>query len=1142
MSDFIHLHNHSEYSLLDGACRIDEMIQKAFDFGMPALAITDHGNMFAAVQFYMKAIDAGIKPIIGQECYIAPEDMYVKKTYDSMPAGGYHLILLAKNIEGYRNLLEISSAGYLEGFYYRPRIDKKYLAEHSEGLIALSGCLKGEIPYLIVREQYEQAKTVLREYLDIFGTEDFYLEYQNHGLQEQKTAIIGLHRLATEMGVKTVATNDVHYLNFGDDKIHDILLCIQTGKTLEDEKRMKFNSDQFYFKSPDEMIALFKEYPESIENTMEIMNKCDVTLRLKQPWLPKYPLPDEYTEVNAFLREKAHAGLKEKYPKVTKKLEDRLDYELSVIEEMDYASYFAIVADFTDRARKLGIRVGPGRGSATGSLVSYSLGITDIDPIKYNLLFERFLNPERKNLPDIDIDFSDQRRGEIIDYVKDRYGEYSVTQIITFGTMAARAAIKDVGRVLNQPYSFTDRIAKLIPSVVGITLEQAIQNTPELNEMVKNDEAVEQIINFAKRIEGLPRHASVHAAGVVITPGKLTRYVPLFKTNKDEITTQFDGDTLESIGLLKMDFLGLKTLTIIDNTIDLVEKHKGEKIDIDNIDLKDKKTFQLLSRGDTLGIFQFESEGMKRYLKKLRPDSVDDMIVLNALYRPGPMKMIDEYISRKHGKKGVSYPHPDLEEVLKETFGIFIYQEQVMLAAQKLAGFSLGEADLLRRAMGKKKPKLMMKMRKIFMEGAKKRKIPKEQAKSVYDLMRDFCGYGFNKSHSAAYALLAYQTAYLKSHYPVAFLTANLTSEITNRPEKIYNLIEECQTLGIEVLPPDINKSSDDFTIENGNIRFGLAAIKNLGYTAIHSILESRKQLSKFSNIFEFCENVDLRLVNKKALENLIASGAMDSLNGTRAQLTEAIQDAQDWGSRKQNLDNSNQVSLFGEDVDLGRIMYPELPEVEPWPLNEMLAREKAAVGFYLSGHPLGRYEDEMKAFTNNTTATLNELRGGTIVRIGGTITQVKTITTRKGKAMAFATIEDPKGSVELIIFPDEPYNKFQMFLYKDSMVLMKGEVSYKNSEVAKVIVKEMVPLEEVRDLFCNFLDIRIHIDSVSENDMKLIIKLLKTNKGTKKLRIHAVMPEKTYVGISSEYSSNASWELVRELREILEKENVWIS
>ncbi|MBN1754595.1 DNA polymerase III subunit alpha [bacterium] len=1142
MTNFVHLHNHTEYSLLDGACRIDDMIRKALEYNMPALAITDHGNMFAAVEFYSKCEKEGLKPIIGQECYISPGPMKLKKAIKNAPSGGYHLILLAANLEGYKNLLKISSAGYTDGFYYKPRIDKQYLAEHSQGLIALSGCLKGEIPSFLLRNQYDQAKEVLREYLDFFDRENFYLELQNHGLPEQPPVNEGLLQLSNEMGVKVVATNDVHYLSFGDNKFHDVLLCIQTGKTMKDEKRLKFNSDQFYFKSPAEMNELFEGLPQALENTLEIAGKIDLRLKLGTPMLPEFPLPEGFQDINQYLRHNAMEGLKKKYNPVTPDLEKRLDYEFDVIKRMNFAGYFAIVADFTSKAREKNIRVGPGRGSATGSLVSYCLGITDVDPIRYNLLFERFLNPDRESFPDIDIDFADRQRGAIIDYVKEKYKPENVTQIITFGTMAARAAIKDVGRVLGHPYNFTDQIAKLVPPIVGITIQEALKNSSELKEMMDTDQDVKEIIDYAQKLEGLPRHASVHAAGVLITPGNLTDYVPLFKTNKDEITTQYDKNILEAIGLLKMDFLGLKTLTIIDDTLELIRQNQGKVVDVDNLKLDDRKTFELLSRGETQAVFQFESEGMKKYLKKLKPDNIEDMIVLNALYRPGPMKMIDEYILRKHGQKRITYPHPCLEEVLKETYGIFIYQEQVMLAAQRIAEFTPGEADLMRRAMGKKKFEIMHKMQKDFLARSKVNNIPEKSAKEIFELMEEFCGYGFNKSHSAAYALVAYQTAYLKAHFPVEFLAASLTSEIGGKPEKIFGLLEECSLRGVEVLSPDINKSFANFTVENGKIRFGLAAIKNLGYSAIDSILEARKGIEKFANIFEFCEKVDLRLVNKKALENLIASGALDSMkSGSRAQLTAIIEEAQNWGTKKQENLHSDQISLFEDGSGQSTIVYPDLPDVEPWHLNELLANEKAALGFYFSGHPLGKFEDELKAFTSYTSSELQGLNPNKPVSIGGTITQVKSIITKKGDSMAFANLEDFEGRVELCFFP-AIYDKFQLHVYEDNMVWIQGNISYRGSREPKVVVEKLVPLEDIRASMTSYLDIRIHVDQVRDEDIKLIKKTLLANKGDKPLRIHVVMPEKTYIAVSRKYSSDASFQLVRKLREIIDSENIWLS
>jgi len=1135
MKSFVHLHNHSEYSLLDGAIPVRRLVELALERNMPAVAITDHGAMFGAIEFYEYAIEKGVKPIIGQECYIAPESMTTKHQTQTGPSGGYHLTILAKDYEGYQNLMKISTAGYLEGFYYKPRIDKEFLRRHAKGLIALSGCLKGEIPSLLLANAYEKAKRVLWEYVDIFGKENFFIEVQNHGTEEEKQILHQLIRLSHETGIKAVATNDCHYPEKKDAEAHDILLCIQTGKTVEDRERLRFPTSEFYFKSAEEMYSLFPQNPELLENSLAVAEECNLVIDFSSFHLPHFPLPQGYSDIRDYIRQKVYEGLQRRYKTITAEQKKRVEDELEIIERMGFYGYFAIVADFINYAKRENIPVGPGRGSATGSLVSYSLGITEIDPLKYNLLFERFLTSGRVTLPDIDIDFADYGREKIINYVKDKYGQNSVSQIITFGRMAARAVVKDVGRAFGMPFSYTDRITKLIPAELNITIERALQESGELEKLAKEDYMVEKILKFGMLLEGLPRHASVHAAGVVITPGELVNFTPLYKTNQDEITTQYDKDSVEKIGLLKMDFLGLRTLTIVQDTIERVKDENKDKLQLANLDITDKKTFELMSRGDTVGVFQFESEGMKKYLRKLKPDKLDDLIAMNALYRPGPIKMIDEYIYRKHSNEKLKYPFPEIENILKETYGIIVYQEQVMLIAQAIAGFTLQEADELRRAMGKKKPEIMAKMREKFIEGARKKHKDEKKAEELFDLMEEFSKYGFNKSHSAAYALLAYQTAYLKAHYPLEFLAANLTAE-AGSPSKIAELLDECKRKGIKVLPPDINYSSERFDVEGDCIRFGLGAIKNLGSSAISAILEARKRVGKFENFYQFCGAVDTRRVNKKAIESLIKAGALDSLGG-RSELIAALEDVLEATSRKKQIEGP---SLFGKDESIS--LYKPLPKVEPLPKLTLLAMEKDVLGVYLSGHPLAKYEDELKAFTNCTLDGLSKIKSGSNVKVGGILNDVKKKTTNKNEEMTWGTLTDMTSvNVEVVFFPST-YKKVKNFIENDALIWVSGKLSAEETNKPKIIVEEAYPLEFVRNKMIKKLHIRINVDEISDNEIKEIKECLLRHKGNIPLFLHIVTEQKTLQASSYEYASDGSPELVESLRSILGETEVWIS
>ncbi|MEE8176828.1 MAG: DNA polymerase III subunit alpha, partial [Acidobacteriota bacterium] len=947
----------------DGACQISGLVDRALRQKMPAVAVTDHGNLFGAVSFYKSATTRGLKPILGCEVYVSQQGRFTRHESDRYN----HLVLLCANQQGYRNLVKLVSAGYLEGFYYKPRIDKDLLASHSAGLIALSACLRGEVAEALLAEKMDEARRVAYQFQDIFGKENFFLEIQDQGLDAEKRINPSLVELSQQTDIPLVATNDCHYLSQEDSRAHDVLLCIQTGRTVGDTKRMKFATDQFYMKSYDEMMQVFQELPDAVGRTAEIAARCDLQLEKVEHPFPHFDVPPGET-LDSYFERVAREGFQERRKKLEEKAsrgelrqtlddyEERLEKEIRTIQQMQFPGYFLIVWDFVRYAKEQNIPVGPGRGSAAGSLVSFALGITGIDPLQHNLLFERFLNPERVSLPDIDIDFCMNRRGEVIDYVTKKYGRENVAQIITFGTMAAKAAIKDTARAMEFSYAEADRIAKLVPNVLNITLEQALRQSPALASLVEQDPRVADLMGIARRLEGMVRHASTHAAGVVISPQPLTEMIPLYRSNKEEIVTEYDMNGLETVGLLKMDFLGLTTLTVVDDTLQLIESKRGEKIDLDRLPLDDQATYELFSKGLTSGIFQFESNGMRDILRRYRPSRLEDLTALNALYRPGPLQggMIDDFIQRKHGKKPVPYDLPELQEILSETYGVIVYQEQVMQIANRLAGFSLGQADLLRRAMGKKKHKEMAAQRERFVQGALDNGFPKKKVVRIFDLMEQFAGYGFNKSHSAAYAFLAYITAYLKTHYPVEFMAAVLTSE-TGNTDKLVQYIKECRELNVRLLPPDIQTSSWNFTPAGDSIRFGLGAIKNVGHSAIDSILAARQSLGNFESLYQFCETVDLRLLNKRVLESLIKAGAMDCLKARRSQMFVSVDRAMDSGQKLQRARESGQHDLFGgswkpaSDQEL-------LPDVADWPESKTLSGEKEVLCFYITGNPLQKY------------------------------------------------------------------------------------------------------------------------------------------------------------------------------------------
>jgi DNA polymerase-3 subunit alpha len=1131
-SNFVHLHTHSQYSLLDGACRLDAVIKLAREHKMPALAITDHGNMFGAIEFYKKATSAGIKPIIGTEAYIAGGSRLEKSPSNKYPDGGFHLVLLASNRTGYQNLMKLSSKGFLEGFYHRPRIDKELLRQYSEGLIATSACLKGEVNWLLQRGEVEAAVATARELEEIFGKGNFYLEIQNHGIEAEERNIVMVDAVSRETGIPMVVTNDCHYLRQQDAEAHDCLLCIQTGKSVDDRNRMRYNSDQIYFKSADEMEATFGDFKEAMLNTVEIAERCNLELELGKLKLPVFPLPKQFVDPDVFLRHLCDEGLLKRYDEITEEISKRLEYELGVIKQMGYAGYFLIVKDFCDYAHREHIPVGPGRGSAAGSLVSYALRITNVDPIHFELLFERFLNPDRISMPDIDIDFADRGRDKIIKYVIDKYGEENVCQIITFGTMAARAVVRDVGRVLGVPYSEVDRIAKMVPATPGMTLEVALKQSEELAELRKQDKRVERLLNYAITLEGLARHCSTHAAGVVIAPSALTNYVPLFKGSKDEITTQYDMKMVEEVGLLKMDFLGLKTLTVIDDAIRMAHaNHPEARIDIDNLPLDDPEVFKPFALGNTIGIFQFESNGMRDYLRRLEPESFTDLTVMNALYRPGPLDsgMIDTYIVRKKGTEPVKFQHPTLEEILGKTFGVIVFQEQVLKIANRLAGYSLGRADLLRKAMGKKDASLMAAQKEEFLKGTDKNKIDRKISEDIFNQIETFARYGFNKAHSTCYALVAYQTAWLKRYYPEEFMAALMTSDI-NDSDRIHIFLEECRRMKIKVLPPDVNESQIDFTVVDGRIRFGLKAVKNVGEGPARAIVEARSKGEKFETLADLTGRIEPRTINRRTLESLIAAGACDSLEGNRAQKTSAVEAMLEFG--RAIYQNSGLNDLFtGAGMKVERVP-PKLPDITEWSSSEMLTQEKSILGFYISGHPLDKYRETLSSFSDCTAAGMSEVADGREVTLGGIIVAFKTMVDKKGNLMAFATMEDFSGTVELILFSD-CYAKSSEVVKVDRMVLVTGRVSTREGEAAKLLGSELLALENLTERYKCQLVIKIDTDC-SEKQIQNTLATLEDFRGNVPVLLAARENGSEIYIRSKKYAVNLDFDLLNRLKELL--------
>ena len=1059
---FAHLHVHTEYSLLDGASRVKELIRRTKELGMDSVAITDHGVMYGAVRFYKEAKAQGIHPVIGCEVYLAPGMRQERAEVDGTRY--YHLILLAENETGYRNLVELISLANIEGYYYKPRIDKELLRQYHEGIIALSACVAGEIPQAILRGNNERAEALIAEYVEIFGQDNFFLEIQDHGLPEEKTVNRALRELAKKYDIGLVATNDAHYVHSDDSEFHDILLCVQTGRTINDPDRMRFSGPDYYLKSEEEMAALFADYPDALENTAKIAARCQVDFTFGELQLPFYPLPEHFESDDAYLRALCEERLSSRYADVTDEIRTRLDYELDVIHGMGYASYFLIVWDFINYARGHGVEVGPGRGSAAGSIVAYLLGITNIDPLRYALLFERFLNPERVSMPDIDIDFDDINRGRVISYVKERYGEDHVAQIATFGTMGAKGAIRDVGRVLEMSFSEVSAITKLVPAELNITLERALKESSDFRRLYDEDESVRRVIDLARRIEGLPRNISIHAAGVVIAKEPLASQVPVW-VSEGTLVTEFDKDDVEALGLLKMDFLGLRTLTIIADTVRHVRASHGIDLDVDAIPLVDEKTSQMLCDGDTGAVFQMESAGMTNLVKDLQPKGFVDLIPTVALYRPGPLGsgMVTDFIDGLHGKKEVVYMHPLLEPILKETFGVVLYQEQVMQIVQVLAGFSLGQADLLRRAMGKKKHDLLMAQKEIFLLGCAKNGIEASLANHIFDLLTHFADYGFNKSHSAAYGLLAWQTAYLKAHYPVEFMAGVLTS-IMDKTDKIPVYIQLCRQMGIKILPPDINSSAATFGIEDGAIRFGLAAVRNVGENAIVSMERVRAEGGKFRSLVDFCARVDMRAVNKRALESLIKCGAFDSIGTERNQLLASLDAAMQDAARRQRDVLSGQGGLFGEETMDEVQQIAVSADVPPSTARERLTWEKEATGFYITGHPLDDYCDTLSALLSIGEIPNTVRKDRQLVRIGGILTSTKRFTTKKGDTMLFAELEDFSGKIEVTVFPRVFYAHVSA-LEPDAIIVVEGRVDTTGEE-PKLLAEEIWRMNEYRSSF----------------------------------------------------------------------------
>jgi len=1175
MAEFVHLHLHTEYSLLDGACRVDELLDQAVALKMPAIAVTEHGNLFSSVVFHDHARARGLNPVLGCEVYVAPGD---RRTKSGVPGETQnHLVLLAENNEGYHNLIKLVSAGYTEGFYYKPRIDKELLAQHSKGLIGLSSCLKGEVAEGLTHQQEKKAFDAAAAYRDILGPGNFFLEMQWHGIEEQRTVNTGIPKLARDLGLPMVCTNDVHYLRDSDAHPHDVLLCIGTGKTFNDPKRLRYEAKQFFLKTAEQMADTFKDYPDAVANTVRIAERCNVQLATGINHLPTFAVPPGFT-VDTYFEHMVREGFRDRLPRLKQlasegrlkhtidEYERRLDYELEVIRKTGFQGYLLIVWDFIRYARESGIPVGPGRGSAAASVAAWCLRIADVDPMDFDLLFERFLNPERISMPDIDVDFCERRRGEVIEYVTRKYGRENVAQIITFGTMKAKAVIKDVGRALEWTFAEVDKVAKQIPAALDMTLDKALVENPVLREMEQSDPKVKELFTVARRLEGMTRHASVHAAGVVIAPQAVTEYAPLYKGARDEIVTQWTMKDIERMGLLKMDFLGLSTLTLIDDALNEIKRTEQVELDIDNLPLDDATTFKVFAEAATYGVFQFESSGMRRMLKEARPNRFEDLIALNAMFRPGPMENIPSYCRRKHGQEPVTYPHPLLESVLGETYGVMVYQEQVMQAGQILGGYSLGGADLLRKAMGKKKPEEMAKHRVIFRKGAAEKGITAAIADEVFDLMEKFAGYGFNKAHATAYALLAYRTAYLKAHYPWHFAASLLTIESQNT-EKLAMYLGECRERDIPVLPPDVNQSELRFTVEPGKgVRFGLTAIKNVGEGAVESLLAVRQKQGRITSLHALCEELDLRLANKRVFESLIKAGAFDSLaaadpttagqpsTSIRPRLMAAIDAACEHGTRHQRDLNEGQAQLFGafggdeHHTDSAQLA---LPQAARWTEQEQLAFEKETLGLYWSGHPTDRYAAELRELGARTTAELVELEvrpatnewgpGGrkpmeADTSVGGVIATVRPLKTKKGDRMAVFTLEDAQGGVEVLCFPDT-FQKCGSLVEAGAMVLVRGKLE-KDDDSARILATEISPIETVRERIAREVAIRVK-GPADRNMFQTLGEIFSRHRGDRRVSFDIELPAsptplRVRADVSSQIRVRPSSSLIAEIEQVM--------
>jgi DNA polymerase-3 subunit alpha len=1149
-SNFVHLHLHTDYSLLDGACEIGELTAEAARRGMPAVAVTDHGNLFAAANFYHEATTHGVKPIIGCEMYVAPDN---HKNRGTEAERSNHLVLLCENDEGYRNLMKLVSTGYLDGFYYKPRVDHELLAKHSKGLIALSACLRGEVADALLADKYEQAKSSAYRLRDIFGKGNFFLEVQDQGLEQDVRVNRELVRLSKESGIPLVATNDCHYLTQSDSHAQEVLMCIQTGKTMSDGQRMKFATDQFYFKTAEEMAHVFRELPDAVTRTVAIAERCNVKIQRVNNPFPEFKVPEGHT-ADTYFEKTVREGFQSRAPEIDRlvkenrlrhslsEYEKRLTDEIEMIKMMRFSSYFLIVWDFIHYARAQNVPVGPGRGSAAGSLVSYSLRITDVDPLQYDLLFERFLNPERISMPDIDIDFCMRRRGEVIEYVRQKYGTENVAQIITFGTMAAKAVLKDAGRALDMAYGDVDRLAKFIPLTLNITLEEALKQSPQL-EAARKDEKVKELVEVALRLEGLARHASTHAAGVVISPQPLTEIVPLYKSSKDEITTQYDMNALGRIGLLKMDFLGLTTLTILDDAVGMIKQNRGVNFDLTTLPLDDTETYALFARGETSGIFQFESHGMRDILKRYQPTRIEDLTALNALYRPGPIQggMIDEFLARKHGKKKVTYDLPELEEILSETWGVIVFQEQVMKIANRIAGFTLGEADILRSAMGKKKVDVMAAQREKFLAGCAARKVPSKKAEKLFDLMEEFARYGFPKAHACAYALLAYQTAYLKVHFPVEFMAAMLSSEAGNT-EKVVKYINEARGLGIRVLPPCVQESGLYFTPVGDDIRFGLAAIKNVGENTAKAICEARKDGVRFGSLFTFCEAIEPRCLNKRVLESLVKAGALDCLGASRGRLFAAIDQAIARGQKSVQAKAVGQGGLFLSTVSSmhhARESWNEnsLPETDEWTEEQLLAGEYGTLGFYISGHPMDRYAGRLKDLNAIELSTMETRRNGEDVVVAGIIVQSRPMRSRRGARWVILTLQDRTGVIEALVFP-EAYQKLEIILKSNTPLLAKGRVAIEDVGT-RLIVSDARLLDQITDRAPTLLRVRVDLGTVDAGVLESLRELFLSRPGRCRVAFDLVNSDGTEATLDAASAVQADRELVDRVREICGSDSV---